>query len=80
MCLFSVYKEEDGNLELLCERVCQLEDLGEKIRCIDLFGKDTYVPGRICLIDTNKARIEITPLDDDKVKACGSVSKGCRSH
>lgn len=61
MCLFSVYVKAEKEQKLLLDKVCRLEDIGGKIQCVNLFGQTDIIPGKIHLVDTNRARIDILP-------------------
>lgn len=51
MCLSTVFKDKDGQLEEIASQISEIRLDGSVVRCIDIIGVETEVEGSISSID-----------------------------
>ena len=51
MCLSTVFKDKDGQLEEVASQVSEIKLDGGKVRCFDIIGIETEIEGSIASID-----------------------------
>lgn len=51
MCLSTVFKDKDGQLEQIASQISEIRLDGPVVRCIDIIGVETEVEGSIASID-----------------------------
>lgn len=63
MCEASVYMEKHGTEELILESVDVLEDKGDEVRMVSIFGEEKLIRARVKRFALVNHRIVLAPVD-----------------
>ncbi len=63
MCEASVYMEKNGTEELILESVDVLEDQGDEVRMVSIFGEEKRLRARVKRFALVNHRIVLAPAD-----------------